>query len=170
MYRNDAYRYKTIIVRHSRYIYRIATKRYLLHLSRGAFFYPRGIQSLVIANIAGYIIILKETEYDKRKMEWKIVRDAMKFSWFRGRARCEHAEETRSVRKSRLDVPLAGGKLPGRSLAFDASHVPRRKSGEKQRLLRCVPTRILRVSRLRSNRVSDAGNRETHANFSLAGP
>lgn len=44
-----------------------------------------------------------------------------------------------------------------------------RKTTE-HRLLRCVPTRILRVPRLRSNRVSNAGHRETHVNPSFALP
>lgn len=55
-------------------------------------------------------------------------------------------------------------KFRRRSLAFGAYCAACRKTGEQQRLLRCVPTRILRVSRLRGNRVSNAGNRETHVN------
>lgn len=55
-------------------------------------------------------------------------------------------------------------KFRRRSLAFGAYRAACRKTGEQQWLLRCVPTRILRVSRLRGNRVSNAGNRETHVN------
>lgn len=54
---------------------------------------------------------------------------------------------------------------------FSLGRVPRRagRAVSSEWLLRCVPTRILRVPRLRGNRVSDAWHRETHVNPFLRG-
>lgn len=70
--------------------------------------------------------------------------------------------ETRQAESRALEAFLGRRKVPKKKV-FSLRRVSRGLQ-EDRWLLRCVPTRILRVSRLRGNRVSNAGNRETHVN------